>query len=131
MRGDFHARFCAGVVTLEDIVEEVVGEIEDEYDLPETHIDMISENELVTSGKMGLDEINERLEIDLQKHDFDSIGGLIMNELGRLPVTGDTVTLDEATVEVLGMTNRRIKRVRVRRAVPKAAVGEEPVADSG
>ncbi len=121
----------AGVVTLEDIVEEVVGEIEDEYDLPETHIDMISENELVTSGKMGLDEINERLEIDLQKDDFDSIGGLIMNELGRLPVIGDTVSLDEATVEVLGMTNRRIKRVRVRRAAPKAAIGEEPLADSG
>ena len=57
----------AGVVTLEDIVEEVVGEIEDEYDLPETNIEMISENELVTSGKMGIDEINERLEIDLQK----------------------------------------------------------------
>ncbi len=121
----------AGVVTLEDIVEEVVGEIEDEYDLPETNIEMISENELVTSGKMGIDEINERLEIDLQKHDFDSIGGLVMNELGRLPVTGDTITLDEATVEVLGMANRRIKRVRVRRVAPKAAIGEEPLADSG
>ena len=66
-----------------------------------------------------------------RRHDFDSIGGLVMNELGRLPVTGDTITLDEATVEVLGMANRRIKRVRVRRVAPKAAIGEEPLADSG
>ena len=103
----------AGVVTVEDLVEEIVGEIRDEYDAPEEEVEQLSDNEAIVDGRVGIDEINERFDTALQKDDFDSVGGFIVNELGRMPNTGDTVTVDGISMKVMSVAGRRIKKVRV------------------
>ena len=103
----------AGLVTVEDLVEEIVGEIRDEYDAPEEEIQQLSGDEAIVDGRVGIDEINERFDTALQKEDFDSVGGFIINELGRMPNTGDTVTVDGISMKVMSVAGRRIKKVRV------------------
>ncbi|HEY5640324.1 MAG TPA: hemolysin family protein [Dehalococcoidia bacterium] len=103
----------AGIVTVEDLVEEIVGEIRDEYDAPEQEVQQLSGDEMIVDGRVGLDEINERFETALRKEDFDSVGGFIVNELGRMPTIGDTVQVDGISMKVMSVTGRRIKKVRV------------------
>lgn len=110
----------AGLVTVEDLVEEIVGEIRDEYDAPEEEVQQLSGDEAIVDGRVGIDEINERFDTALQKDDFDSVGGFIINELGRMPSTGDTVTVDGISMKVMSVAGRRIKKVRV----TKVASGE-------
>ncbi|MEX0681897.1 MAG: hemolysin family protein [Dehalococcoidia bacterium] len=110
----------AGIVTVEDLVEEIVGEIRDEYDAPEEEVQQLSDDEAIVDGRVSLDEINERFETSLQKDDFDSVGGFIVNELGRMPTIGDTVQVNGISMKVMSVAGRRIKKVRVTR-----------VADSG
>jgi CBS domain containing-hemolysin-like protein len=81
----------AGLVTVEDLVEEIVGEIRDEYDVEEQPIEQLNEAEAIVDGRVGIDELNEMFEAQIQKEDFDSVGGFIVNELGRMPSVGDTV----------------------------------------
>lgn len=117
----------AGLVTLEDIVEEVVGEIEDETDLTEDiEIQQVSPEELVVHGRVGIDEVNELLEIRIEKDGFDSVGGLIMHTLGRLPDEGEQVETEEAALDVLRMKGNRIDLVRIRRRVPLESGEPEP-----
>ena len=103
----------AGVVTVEDLVEEIVGEIRDEYDAPEEEVEQLSSDEAIVDGRVGIDEINERFDTALQKDDFDSVGGFIINELGRMPNAGDAVTVDGISMKVMSVAGRRIKKVRV------------------
>jgi CBS domain containing-hemolysin-like protein len=103
----------AGVVTVEDLVEEIVGEIRDEYDAPEEEVLQLSSDEAIVDGRVGIDEINERFDTSLQKDDFDSVGGFIINELGRMPNAGDAVTVDGISMKVMSVAGRRIKKVRV------------------
>ncbi len=103
----------AGVVTVEDLVEEIVGEIRDEYDAPEEEVEQLSSDEAIVDGRVGIDEINERFDTSLQKDDFDSVGGFIINELGRMPNAGDAVTVDGISMKVMSVAGRRIKKVRV------------------
>lgn len=105
----------AGIVTVEDLVEEIVGEIRDEYDPPEDEVQLVNENEAIVDGRVAIDEINERFDSHLQKEDFDSVGGFIVNELGRMPTIGDTVRVDGIMMKVMSVTGRRIKKVRVTR----------------
>ena len=82
----------AGIVTLEDILEEIVGEIHDEYDDYEDELlKKISDNEYIVEGSFSLDDISDRLDINLESEDFDSLGGYIIEQLDRLPEVGDTV----------------------------------------
>lgn len=83
----------AGIVTLEDILEEIVGEIHDEYDEYEDELlKKISNNEYIAEGSLSLDDISDRLDINLESEDFDSLGGFIIEQLDRLPEVGDSVT---------------------------------------
>ena len=78
---------------------------------------------------MGIDEINERFDTALQKDDFDSVGGFIVNELGRMPNTGDTVTVDGISMKVMSVAGRRIKKVRVTKVTSEE--GEETPDSNG
>ncbi|MEO6198259.1 MAG: hemolysin family protein [Dehalococcoidia bacterium] len=106
----------AGLVTVEDLVEEIVGEIRDEYDVEEQPIEQLSDAEAIVDGRVGIDELNEMFEAQIQKEDFDSVGGFIVNELGRMPSVGDTVRFNGISLKVLTVAGRRIKKVLVTKA---------------
>ena len=120
----------AGVVTVEDLLEEIVGAIVDEYDIPEVPFERVSDDVVVVDASVTVGELNELFGTELESDDFDTIGGLIATELGRLAVPGDQVTVpDEAareagepavTLYVLSILGRRIKQVRVQRWTPDA-----------
>lgn len=102
----------AGLITLEDLVEEIVGEIRDEYDTDEEDpIQKVSENVYKISGVTKLDEINEILDLDLESDDYDSIAGHVIHLLDHLPSEGETVTEGGCTYQVLSMDKNRIGKI--------------------
>ena len=103
----------AGLVSLEDLVEEIVGEIEDEFDTGEPQIETISPNEVIMDAGVSIDLLNETLSLDIQGEDFDSIGGFIYDRLGKIPSPGDEIRADGFVVSVLSTTGRRIRKVKI------------------
>ncbi len=104
-----------GLITLEDLLEEIVGEIRDEYDEDEEDlIKMISERVYDIDGSVKLDDINDALGTELESKEYDSIGGLVIEKLEDLPNTGDTVTLDDGTVlTVISMDKMHIEHIKM------------------
>ncbi|MBI2887529.1 MAG: HlyC/CorC family transporter [Chloroflexi bacterium] len=114
----------AGLVSLEDLIEEIVGEIEDEYDRGEDTIDRVSQHEAVLDARVSIDDLNELFGTEIAPQDFDTVGGLVYAQLGRIPAVGDQVRVDGLTISVLSTLGRRIKKVRaVQQAGPEAAAG--------
>jgi magnesium and cobalt exporter, CNNM family len=103
----------AGLVTVEDVLEEIVGEIRDEFDKEEQPVQLVTEDEVIVDARVAIDDLSEMFDIQLKKNDFDSIGGLIINELGRIPSVGDNVRVNGISLKVLSVAGRRIKKVRV------------------
>jgi CBS domain containing-hemolysin-like protein len=108
----------SGLVSIEDVLEEIVGEIDDEYD-PESvaEIEQIDADTVEALGRTHIDEINEALNLELPEDgDYDTIGGLVFSELGRIPQPGESVVWQEKVrISVLEATRRRIDRVRIER----------------
>lgn len=125
----------AGVVTVEDLLEEIVGSIVDEYDVPEAPFERFSDDTILVDASLTVGELNELFGTEIESDDFDTVNGLIATELGRLAVPGDEITVpDEAareageaavTLHVVSILGRRIKQVRARRFAP---AGEEHAA---
>jgi CBS domain containing-hemolysin-like protein len=109
----------AGLVTIEDLLEEIVGEIEDEYDTAAPPIERISEDEVLLDAGSPTETLQEMFDCDIESEDFDTVGGLVIHELGRLPDVGDEVAVGDLQLSVLSMAGRRIKRVRVQRLQPE------------
>ena len=105
----------AGIVTIEDLLEEIVGEIQDEYDAEELSVRPIDPHTVEVDGSMQLEELNELLGVDLPHEDFDTIGGLILHLLGRAPVEGEQVGSSGLRFSVAKVVGRRVKRVIVHR----------------
>lgn len=104
-----------GMITLEDLLEEIVGEIRDEYDADEEElVKKLDERIYLVEGSMNLDDVNDALETKLSSEDYDSIGGIIIESLGRLPEDGDEVLLEDGThLKVQGTDQNRIVKVRL------------------
>ncbi len=102
-----------GMITLEDLLEEIVGEIRDEYDEDEEElIQQVEENSYLVEGSMKLDDINDALDTAFHSEDYDSIGGLMIEYLDRLPEDGETVSTDDGiTLQVKGISHNRISKV--------------------
>jgi CBS domain containing-hemolysin-like protein len=106
----------AGLVTLEDIVEEIVGEIRDEYDQgEEILVQKITDDEYVFMGRVSLDDFNDALSCDLETDQSDTLGGYFYSELGRVPVEGDQLQFGGWQLTVEEVHGRRVGRIRARR----------------
>jgi len=103
----------AGIVTLEDLLEELVGEILDEYDFEEAIIEHLEGGGLRVSAAMPVDEVDELLEVDLPEGDWDTIGGLLLHLLGHVPVEGEHVLCGDLLLTAERMARRRIGRVLI------------------
>jgi CBS domain containing-hemolysin-like protein len=105
----------AGIVTIEDLLEEIVGEIEDEYDVARPAVEVISPDEVVLDASTSTDALRELFGVEVESEDFDTIGGFLIHHLGRLPAVGDEVEVDGLTLRVLSMSGRRVRRLRISR----------------
>ena len=120
----------AGLVTIEDLLEEIVGEIRDEYDVESEPVQEEGNGVFVFSGKVSIDELNDRLGVSIPPEGFGTIGGFLLAHLGRVPAVGERIDVDGLRVEVLEAERRRVTRVRVRRLVVREPAGQpasEPV----
>jgi len=102
----------AGVVTIEDLLEEIVGEIQDEYDAEEPTVEEVGEHEYLFDARVLLDEVNKLLGVELPSEGGDTLGGFIYSQLGKIPAVGDTIEFRDVKIEVLSVAGRRIKQVR-------------------
>ena len=104
----------AGIVTIEDLLEEIVGEIEDEFDFGDPNIEKIDSNNYIIDGKTSLEQVNELLSIDIEGDGFDTIGGLVYQRLGKIPSVGDDISIGNLNVEVTETVGRRVKKLVVK-----------------
>lgn len=103
----------AGLVTIEDLLEEIVGEIEDEYDVTQVTVEKIADNEAVVDARLSIDALNDLLDLEIESGDFDTVGGFVYNHLGKMPAAGDEIRVAGLTLRVLSVAGRRIKKVHV------------------
>jgi putative hemolysin len=119
----------AGIITTEDIVEEIVGEIADEHEDEEATVVEIADNTYLVSGSLRVEELEEKLDANLAGDDYETVAGLIFTTLGRVPKVGATITRNGFRFEVERADRRRIYRVRVSRDPDWREEGEEEQED--
>jgi putative hemolysin len=117
-----------GIVTLEDVLEEIVGDIEDEFDLPDTSIERIDEKHIRIDGTYTIDDFNEEFGTELEQEDFHTMAGLVFGELGRAPEVGDAVRSDGLQLSVLEVEGSRIMKLEVEFGVDDETPTDEPAA---
>lgn len=102
-----------GIITIEDLIEEIVGDIEDEYDEHNEMIKVIKEDEYIVDGSAKLDDISDLIGVNMESEELDSVGGLIIEELGRIPEEHEEVVIDNIKFVVEEVEKNRIKKVRI------------------
>ena len=104
----------SGLITLEDLLEEIVGEIHDEYDTDEEDaFKETAKNKYLVDGQYKILDLNDKLNLNLHSDDYDSVGGLVIEKLDRFPDPGDKVIIDNITIRVIAMYKRRIEKVEI------------------
>ena len=106
----------AGLVTIEDLVEEIVGDIQDEYDREEKLYEKVNEDIYIFNAKINIDEFNEIMDMELADTDYETLGGFLYAQLDKIPNAGDTITFNDMIFTVLTTRGRRITQVRVERS---------------
>jgi putative hemolysin len=119
----------AGIVTLEDLVEELIGEIHDEYDLEESHSRQLHGGELEVDGLLNLDDFAEQTGVELPEGPYETVAGYLLAALGHLPGEGESVEVSGRKLAVTQLDGRRIARVRVGQAAAAADARQEPRPD--
>jgi putative hemolysin len=120
-----------GIVTLEDLLEEIVGEIEDEYDLPDESIEQLADGRIRVHGTFTIDDFNERFGTELPQEDYHTLAGLVFGMLGRAAEPGDEVEADGLLFRVVEVDGPRIERLEVEFKAPLAEEEPSPEAASG
>jgi len=111
----------SGIVTLENVIEEIVGQIQDEFDLEVPELVKKRENVYLVSGAMLVDDLEQALDVEFSERDEDTVGGVILSELGGSPSQGDEVVLPPLTLRIVEVDDNRIKRVQVTVEQPAAS----------
>jgi CBS domain containing-hemolysin-like protein len=112
-------------VTIEDLLEEIVGEIRDEYDVESEPVMDEGHGRFVFSGKVNIDEVAERLGVQIEREGFETLGGYLLAHLGRVPTVGERFDLDGMSVEILEAERRRISKVRICRLDTRLSTTED------
>ncbi len=113
-----------GVVTLEDLLEEIVGDIDQEMQPALAPLQVLNERELLAQGQVSLEELNKALGTNFLSEGFETVGGFVLHHLGRMARPGDRVKVGEHTFEVLATAGRRIARLRIHKPVPEGEVAK-------
>ena len=103
----------AGLVTIEDVLEQIVGDIEDEYDIDDDYVKQVGETEYDINASMPIEDFNEHFNAELEANEVDTVAGVVVKNLGHLPGIGEEVVIDGFTLTVANSDNRRIKQLRV------------------
>ncbi|MFL5733250.1 MAG: hemolysin family protein [Chloroflexia bacterium] len=103
----------AGLVTIEDLLEEIVGEIQDEYDVEPAMIEWVDDREVRVDARVPLDDINDMLNTDWKAEDSDTVGGFVYEQLGRIPDPGETVSVGDYEIKVLSTEGARLKQLSI------------------
>lgn len=119
----------AGLVTMEDLIEELVGEIVDEFDREEPGAEPLADGSVRVQAQMAVDEVNDLLDIELPEGDWDTLGGLVFHLAGHVPTTGEVVECDGHRLHVEAVKGRRIDTVRIETATPRAHDTEQAGAE--
>ncbi len=120
----------AGLVTIEDVIEQIVGDIDDEHDIDEEqNIRKEADHQFIVRGQTPIDEFNEYFQTDLSDDEFDTVAGLVMKQLGRLPRRGETLQLADCELKVLRFDRRRIDTLRLVTAREIVAPEDRPLED--
>ncbi|NQU97675.1 MAG: CBS domain-containing protein, partial [Chloroflexi bacterium] len=112
----------SGLVTVTDLMEEIVGDLEDEFDIHEPDVQPINHAETLVDARLSLEAFNRALGTALEAEGFDTVGGLVYRELGKMPSVGDRVEVDGLQITVQSTAGRRIRKLRVTRRPPPAEV---------
>jgi putative hemolysin len=110
---------CIGLTTVEDLLEEIVGEIEDEYDKPEQKFQPYPGGGYIIDGEMEIDAINETIKLNLPTGDYETLAGLILNRLQTIPQTGEQITVEDVRLTVKETSRRKIQSIIAIKVVPK------------
>jgi putative hemolysin len=105
----------AGAVTMEDLIEEIVGDLDDELEHDDQELTTIDERTSVVEGQIRLDDVNEQLGLHLPEGDYETLAGFVLEQLGRLPQPGDSLTYNGIRLTVLEMQGPRIKQIEITR----------------
>ena len=105
----------AGVVTMEDLIEEIVGELDDELEHDESELKTIDEHTSVVEGQIRVEDVNAELDLDIPPGDYETLAGFILARMGRLPNNGDSLAYNGVRLTVLEMQGPRIKRIEIKR----------------
>jgi len=103
----------AGIACLENILEEIVGKIQDEYDNEEEEIKKLSQDTFICDARVSISELNETIKLGIPEDISDSFGGFVFNLLGKIPTTGEKITYDKIEFEIEKMDGHKIKKIRV------------------
>ena len=103
----------SGVVTLEDLIEEIVGEIHDEFERDEKMIVRPDQNTIIVDGRLSVPDLNDQLELNLSEEEYDTIGGFVFGQLGKAPSVGDVVRYENLLISVERIHRRRISRIKI------------------
>src|ERR1019366_4429358 len=105
----------AGLVTIEDLVEEIVGDIKDEYDREESLYEKVGDDEYIFDAKISIYDFNEMMSKHLEDSDYETLGGFVYAQLDKIPVADDIITFEDLVFTVLATRGRRITKIRVER----------------
>jgi CBS domain containing-hemolysin-like protein len=110
----------AGIVTIENIIEEIIGDIRDEYDHEEAEYTEVSENVYIVDAGIDLDDFNDLLDVELPTEEYDTLGGYIYSYFGRVPLEGDEINVEDEglVMRIQSVEGRRIRKVHVTKVVP-------------